>query len=272
MFAYSSAFGQSKTIVPDQNSISKSSCGGNFSNYFKMSGPPDHSGPSMDETDSLLAKTMNQLSIKERDEALHDLHGVADVSDEKPEFIVERLKKLDEELEKIKSKKAYYIAKSISLNYVSNNKMRLQFLRADNYDAKNAATRLVAFFESKLELFGKEMLTKDILLSDFSKQDIADVERGYLHLLPQRDRAGRAIICTIGALAATISVETRVRMLLALASVLDIAFEVIRLKLASFLLLIFAASVFDVSLLHCCPRKGDSDERRCDNLLRSRAK
>ena len=271
MFSYSSAFGSSKTIVPDQNGVNTSSCGGDFANYFKLLGHPDHGGPSMDETDSLLAKMMYQVSMKERDEAVHDLHGVADVLDEKPEFIVERLKKLDEELEKIKSKKAYYIAKSISLNYASNNKIRLQFLRADNYDVKNAATRLVAFFESKLEIFGKEKLTKDILLSDFSKEDLADFEKGYLHLLPQRDRAGRAIICTIGALAVTIPVETRVRMLLALARGFNIIFEVILLKLASFLLLIIAASVFDVYLLHCCPRKGDSDERRCDNLLRSRS-
>lgn len=174
----------------------------------------ENDGPTMHETDSLLAQTLNKLSMRERDEALQDLHGVADTQSETPGFVEKSLKDFNEELEKVKSKKAYYMAKSISLNYVSNKKIRLQFLRAENYNAKNAANRMVMFFESKLEIFGKTRLTQDIRLSDFSKEDLANFEKGYLHLLPQKDRAGRTIICTIGVMAATIPVETRVRTIL----------------------------------------------------------
>jgi hypothetical protein len=166
--------------------------------------------PGMEEIDSLLAKTLNQLSMEERNHALQDLHGVADLLEEEPEFIKARLQELGVELEKIKSKKAYYIAKSISSNYVSNTKFRLQFLRADYFDAKNAAKRMVRFFDSKLEIFGREKLTQDITLRDLPGQDIEHFKKGYLHLLHQRDRAGRAIVCTIGAIAVTIPVETRV--------------------------------------------------------------
>jgi hypothetical protein len=102
----------------------------------------------MEEVDSLLAKTLNQLSMEERNHALQDLPGVADVLEENPDFIKARLRELGVELEKIKSKKAYYIAKSISSNYVSNAKFRLQFLRADYISMQR--TLLNVWFDSSI--------------------------------------------------------------------------------------------------------------------------
>ena len=166
--------------------------------------------PGMDEPEAVLAKAMNELTRKERNHALHDLHGVAEEMKETPGFIDERLDAIDREMEKIKQKKAYYIAKAISTNYTTNKKLRVKFLRAENYDPEQAAARMVRYFEAKMEIFGKDKVTCDIRLSDLSREDLVELDKGHLHLLPRRDTAGRAVVCAIGKVATTKPIETRV--------------------------------------------------------------
>ena len=101
------------------------------------------------EVDAFLAKEMNQMSIQERDRVLYDIHGVSEVITETPDLIEERLFELEVELHKIFPKPAYDQAMYSDPDYVLDTKFRLMFLRADLFDAKKAAARMVRYFRDK---------------------------------------------------------------------------------------------------------------------------
>jgi hypothetical protein len=152
-------------------------------------------GPRPESVDALIASEMNQLSMEERDTIFSDIHGVADIVKEVPDFINFQLLQLETELSKITTKNAYELAKSLSADYVNDPKFRLMFLRAASYDVKVAAAQMVLFFDEKLEMFGIDKLTKDIEWSDLDEDDIETIESGWFQLLPEKDRSGRRVIC-----------------------------------------------------------------------------
>jgi hypothetical protein len=158
----------------------------------------------VDETNTgaLLAKELNQLSMKEREEVFHDIHGVREVVEETPDFLAFKLKQLELDLASIPNnnhmKDAYHKARQQSPDYVTSRKSSLMFLRAARFDTKEAAARMVRFYKEKLLVFGLESLARDICLTDLNRDAVACLETGYRQLLPGRDRAGRAILVGIG--------------------------------------------------------------------------
>jgi hypothetical protein len=151
--------------------------------------------PTPAEAGAMLAKEMNQLSVEEREEVLEDVHGIAPVVDEPQEFIEACLALLEKELTNIASKVAYDLASFMSKEYTSSNKLRLMFLRAESFDAYKAASRMVAFFDEKYNLFGADKLTKDIVLADLDPDDITALKCGFFQVLPEKDSAGRKVWC-----------------------------------------------------------------------------
>jgi hypothetical protein len=146
------------------------------------------------QVESLLTQELNQMSLKEREQAYEEVHCVDKMIDEPTEFVSERLEALERELRMIPIKPAYDHAEQISKLYVTDQKLRLQFLRAEHFNARKAAHRLVSFMEGKLEFFGPEVLARSIYLSDLDEDDLESLKSGFNQLLPSRDRAGRAII------------------------------------------------------------------------------
>jgi hypothetical protein len=153
-----------------------------------------HSKVDSSNVDSLLAKELNQLSMRERETIYEEIHGVDKGVEETPELDAASLAYLDQELRKIPFKPAYDQAARLSPHYVTDRKFCLKFLRADSFDPKKAAIRLVKFMEEKLKLFGPKTLVREVYLSDMNKDDITCLKSGCLQLLPLRDRAGRAIL------------------------------------------------------------------------------
>jgi hypothetical protein len=153
--------------------------------------------PSPEATSAMLAKEMNQLSVEEREKVLEDVHGIARVVDEPYDFVKNSLVLLEEELSKItlRNKAAYDLAKLQSKKYVSSEKLRMMFLRAESFDAYKAASHMVRFFDEKLNIFGAEKLTKDIVLADLDPDDVAALEKGFYQVLPEKDSAGRKVCC-----------------------------------------------------------------------------
>ena len=144
--------------------------------------------------DDVLAQEAYRLSMNEREEILDDLHGIAITeNEESAEFISRALTSLDDEIDQIPIKVAYEKALSLSPDYVRDPKLRLKFLRADTFDPKSAAKRLVSFFEAKMELFGPEKVGQVIKLKDLSADDRVVLESGIIQALPGRDNAGRAV-------------------------------------------------------------------------------
>lgn len=167
--------------------------------------------------DELQARTLNELSSGEREQILYEVHGVADVVEEEPSFVQCRLAELDEAILKLSRNTAYEQATLLAPDYVENVEFRLQFLRGDAFDVKTAATRMIAYFESKLELFGPEMLTKNVTLRDLDEESLNCLKTGFMQPLPIRDKSGRAIFCSCPALMGNqfFPVQNRVRALAA---------------------------------------------------------
>jgi hypothetical protein len=149
--------------------------------------------PGIEDGDALIAADMTRLSMDERDQVLHDIHGVPNVMEETPEKLHASLIKLQTELDKIHYKAAYELARSHNPAFVEDRVFRLKFLRADLLNASNAALRLVRHFELKLQLFGPKKLVKEITQDDLEAGDMKNLYSGYVQTLPMRDRAGRCV-------------------------------------------------------------------------------
>ena len=140
---------------------------------------------------------LNQLSLEERNQALHDLHGVPKEIEETPEMIVQ---KLDEFSRYVLGSR--YLSESLVLamnqspRYVCS--LRLAFLRAERFCVPRAVNRMSNHFESRGRLFGRESLFRPLRLDDLSSKDREYFEQGGQQILPRRDRSGRAIIFAIG--------------------------------------------------------------------------
>jgi hypothetical protein len=161
---------------------------------------------------TLLARDLNKISLNEREKVYEDLHGVSGLVDESPELVASCLAQLESGIAKLRGKKAYNIAAAIAdSSYTSSRALRLQFLRADNFDAKKAAARLVVFLENKLELFGPDPLARDLLRSDLSEEDQKCLQSGLMTLVPEKDKAGRGIMTWMPMLKGGFSVGSKVR-------------------------------------------------------------
>ena len=116
---------------------------------------------------------------------------------EDPQNITKLISEMNMEIQRnITHKEAYLQALHQDPTYVDNKDFLIRFLRADQYEPKTAAHRLVGFFEYKKELFGIDRLTKNIALEDLygNVEDTEVVESGLYQILPGRDRSGRTVL------------------------------------------------------------------------------
>jgi hypothetical protein len=149
--------------------------------------------------EAILAREMAKLSVSEREEVLHDIHGVTDdIVEETPQLIHQKLLEMEVNISDIQAAHqsgptAYSMAKSMSPEFVQDFSLRLMFLRASHFDVEQAARRFWGHFEKKLELFGPSKLTKTITMDDLDIDDKVCLTSGQSQLLPYRDRSGRAI-------------------------------------------------------------------------------
>jgi hypothetical protein len=146
--------------------------------------------------DAQLAKEMNDLSVKERELVYDDVHGVAKLPEETPEFVAGCLEQLDAQLAKIPQTKRKWLDRAFFLKRGLENDtgFKIMFLRAVRYDAENAATRMAAYFKSKVELFGEEKIVKKITLDDLGEDVVAE---GFWRHVSSMDMAGRRLVCTL---------------------------------------------------------------------------
>ena len=151
--------------------------------------------------DSILAEELNRMSVEEREQVLHELHGIAEPIDEsKPGFIDEKLAEMDREIQAnlpLHKGGAYEEALSIDPSYCEDKALRLSFLRAARFNAQTAAKNLISFMHEKKMLFGTELLCKSIGFDDLDNDTQIFVKGGFLQILTGRDRAGRIIIVDI---------------------------------------------------------------------------
>jgi hypothetical protein len=153
---------------------------------------------SRDEVDIHIAQALNRLSMQERDQVFHDLHGVNDVIPETHDFVTTKVQELQSNLMYLKDRhpkaKAFQMALEQQSAFVFDPIFLLMFLRSESFDVAKAADRMIRFFDLKLFLFGPDSLCRDITMDSLSKDDTSALKAGFFQLLPFRDRAGRAVL------------------------------------------------------------------------------
>ena len=150
------------------------------------------------KVDDLLAQEMKALSMEEREQVYDDIHGVASVREETPEFINHAIQQLDDELVNMSHSKKRNYTRALFLRpaLANDEKFKLMFLRADLYNPHAAATRLVKHFDMKYELFGVSKLgaTCPMTIDDILKEDTDYIRSGFGVMLPFKDQSGRHIL------------------------------------------------------------------------------
>ena len=141
-----------------------------------------------------LAKEMNRLCVTERERKLEEMHGVTTVVEETPQLVSDSLQRLSSELENIPVKPAYDLALSMDRVYIESPKFRLMFLRRTEFDAPQAASRLLGFFRVQHEVWGEDKVGKEITQADMSDDDLKCLYNGHLQFLQSRDRGGRVVL------------------------------------------------------------------------------
>jgi hypothetical protein len=188
----------------NKNNIMMNNLTNSFSQQLRivMDNPPPEN-PRVEDIEKMAASEMNQLSMESREQILYDLHGISEMTireiDETPEFIRDRLQKLrlsiDEDIPSA-DKVAYDVAVTRDPQYVHNPTFQLQFLRSDFFDPCRAAVRYTKHFQAKLELFGEELLCKDITQDDLDTVHHGAIKclySGWIQELPTRDVSGRLV-------------------------------------------------------------------------------
>ena len=133
------------------------------------------------------------LSPEDRLSALRDVYGIADDTEETPEFLRSKLEELNEKISEIEESEACEMASFICPQYADSPEFRLLFLRAESFDVEKAAKRMVKYWDRKVQLFGSDRAFRALSMLDFDKEDTVALEKGGLQILPTRDEAGRAI-------------------------------------------------------------------------------
>mmetsp|Transcript_23453 Transcript_23453/g.57663 ORF Transcript_23453/g.57663 Transcript_23453/m.57663 type:complete len:311 (-) Transcript_23453:490-1422(-) len=144
---------------------------------------------------------MNQLSTRERELVMFEIHGVNQVTTGSTEFQQEKLRSLTTELAAtVRGKSAFTSAQTQNPQYTIDPDFRLLFLRSTDWNVKESAQLMLQFFRAKFELFGQSLLTSRVTFNDLSPEVQKGVRLGFIQVLPFRDTAGRAIVVFIPSL------------------------------------------------------------------------
>jgi len=135
------------------------------------------------------------LTNKERLSACQDVHGTKRSIVESHVVVRRALANLKQELSLIsENRECFDMAEKKCPEYSNSTAFRLMFLRADHFDAKAAAERLMRYWTEKVDLFGNEKAFHPICVQDFDEEDQAALTGGGFKLLPDTDNTGRGII------------------------------------------------------------------------------
>jgi hypothetical protein len=167
------------------------------------------------EVDALLSQELNQLSLKDREKTMEEIHGIHKRSVAQTETNMKIdvvLQQLQEEIDNLnEGKDAYHEAIENKSRYVMDWKFRLKFVRAEEYNMKKAARRMVNFLEFIKELYGPRVLMRPIRYKDLSDNAQTILQDGSMQILPERDPSGRRVALMSGDVGLKFSIVDRVR-------------------------------------------------------------
>lgn len=172
-----------------------------------------------DEEQEALTEALRKMDIREQHSADQRVTGTAETTkmfakiDEvqaEQNILNQKFIELEQTIKRLETNlghaisedefEAYRIAREMNPEYVKHPLFTIGFLRAEDYDIEKTARRIFEYLRTKLDLFGREKLTRDILLDDLGEDGRAYLESGALQVLPKRDSSGRRVIFGFGRL------------------------------------------------------------------------
>ena len=157
------------------------------------------SNPKSSDIVAQTAKDLNELSSEAREKLFEEVNGISSTEDEDPELVEQCLEGFEEEIEQVQlDKSAYNLAMAMRPQLRKDREFRLMFLRAECFDLRRAARRIVQHFECKRTLFGDEKLAKRITYEDLDDDDKAYLSGGSFQILQSKDQTGRTVIFVYG--------------------------------------------------------------------------
>lgn len=114
---------------------------------------------------------------------------------ETPELITAALDAIDEELSHISDpeKESYLLAVQNCPDIVLSKEHRLLFLRCEVFRVKDAAERLVIYWDTRVKLFGDKAFGP-LTLNSLQEDDHVCLSLGFARIVPAKDDKGRGII------------------------------------------------------------------------------
>lgn len=173
-----------------------------------------------DEFADLLAKRLADLSMTERLKALDDVHGVSDLAEETPEMLARNLAQMKMQLHLVISNPmlseevSSALVTAMDKNLISDGYF-LKFIRASDYDPKEAANRMLRHLEHRREVFGVRKLFQDLTMDDLGEDELKLLDTGWIGLMSLRSQSGRIVVysCPFRIRNMGFSAETRVSFL-----------------------------------------------------------
>jgi hypothetical protein len=176
--------------------------------------------PQPSEIDALLTEELNQLSLIDREKVMEEIHGVhsgkAKLAEEESRIITS-LEEVQNQLDTIRDerlKEGYNEATRLESSYILDRAFRLMFIRAEQYDCRKAAVRILHFLNYIREGFGDSVLTRPIQWTDLGPVLVSILEEGSFQVLPARDSVGRRILVVLNDAGMEFPVVYRVRLTL----------------------------------------------------------
>jgi hypothetical protein len=175
--------------------------------------PPPPPPPSINtsQVDSMLATSLQKLSVQDRSKIEEEIHGVRSLAVvETPEMVEEALAAFQREVDglPISQKGAYEDAMVMDSKFVQDRDFHRKFLRAALFDPRRAATIFCQYLDLLLEYFGPQALERPLRYDDLSKAEQDKYRVGNIQVLPSRDRAGRLVCLNLGSM---VDVELSIR-------------------------------------------------------------
>jgi len=219
------------------------------------------------DIEAALAHELTALSLNDRTKVQEEIHCVKSLAVQETPGLVEcALEKLRREASGLVGSgggNVYVDALVMDSPYVQSRDFGLKFLRADFFNVKLAARRMLIHLELLFKFYGLEALKRPLRYSDLSREEQDCFRKGCSQVLPSRDKAGRLILILQGSMENVTQMQ-RVRRTLAIqwSSTMESA--------NVFLCIASKGTDFAVLSIGHFRRRGDAEARRCGHICSRR--
>ncbi len=150
-----------------------------------------------DDIETALANQLTALSLNDRNKIQEEIHCVTSLAVQETSAIVEdALEKLRQEASSLVGSDGgniYVYALIGGSPYAQSRHFGLKFLRADFFNVKLAARRMLNHLELLFKFFGSFALQRPLRFSDLTAEEENCIRKGSFQILPSRDKAGRLV-------------------------------------------------------------------------------